>query len=174
MGVLNYYTFDPSDTPVTGLTPVTGWCGGIWFDNFELEKFDEPREIEEGKLLNIQKDSSIKVDYGKKRLCPRCENVAMFKHFFDPKKEFEVDECPACGRIWLDAGELTQIRDQYETEEERRTAARKCFAETFGSQIQSMLKESEEKRKQAGRIAHALRFICPSYYIPGKQDWGAF
>jgi hypothetical protein len=26
----------------------------------------------------------------------------------------------------------------------------------------------------AGRIAYTFRFICPSYYIPGGQDWGAF
>jgi hypothetical protein len=34
-------------------------------------------------------------------------------------------------------------------------------------------KTMEDLRK-ARRIAHAFRFICPSYYIPGEQDWGAF
>jgi len=24
------------------------------------------------------------------------------------------------------------------------------------------------------KISNMFRFICPSYYIPGKQDWGAF
>jgi hypothetical protein len=28
--------------------------------------------------------------------------------------------------------------------------------------------------KKARRIAHAFRFICPSYCIPGEQDWEAF
>jgi uncharacterized protein len=34
-------------------------------------------------------------------------------------------------------------------------------------------KTMEDLRK-ARRIAYTFRFICPSYYIPGEQDWGAF
>jgi hypothetical protein len=29
-----------------------------------------------------------------------------------------------------------------------------------------------EELRKARRIAYAFRFICPSYYIPGEQDWG--
>jgi len=28
--------------------------------------------------------------------------------------------------------------------------------------------------ESARKIANAFKFICPSYYIPGKQAWGAF
>jgi hypothetical protein len=28
--------------------------------------------------------------------------------------------------------------------------------------------------KKARKVSHAFRFICPSYYMPGEQDWGAF
>ncbi len=34
--------------------------------------------------------------------------------------------------------------------------------------------ENEENLQKAQRIARMLRFICPSYYIPGEQSWGAF
>jgi hypothetical protein len=34
--------------------------------------------------------------------------------------------------------------------------------------------ESQEKAEKARKVANMFRFICPSYYIPGKQDWGAF
>jgi hypothetical protein len=37
-----------------------------------------------------------------------------------------------------------------------------------------MRAESERGRNRAARFAHALRFITPSYYIPGDQDWGAY
>jgi hypothetical protein len=37
-----------------------------------------------------------------------------------------------------------------------------------------MRQASNEKREKAKRIGRILRFICPSYYIPGKQSWGAF
>ena len=39
-----------------------GGCGGIWFDAFELQKVDEPREIAGEPLLNIQRDEGLVVD----------------------------------------------------------------------------------------------------------------
>jgi len=33
---------------------------------------------------------------------------------------------------------------------------------------------NEAAREKVDRIARLFRFICPSYYVPGKQKWGAF
>ena len=98
----------------------------------------------------------------------------MLRHFFSVKQEVEVDECPSCGGYWLDFGELARLREQFENEEERNGAAEEYFEEIFGKELTAMREESEEKLKKARKIAHMFRFICPSYYIPGKQDWGAF
>jgi Zn-finger nucleic acid-binding protein len=98
----------------------------------------------------------------------------MMRHFFSVKREVEVDECAACAGIWLDAGELKRIRSLFNTEEERRQAAQEYFEEIFGEELDRMRRESQEKLERTRRIAHIFRFICPSYYIPGKQDWGAF
>jgi len=151
-----------------------GGCGGIWFDNWELKKFDEPHEHLGEQLLDIDIAPNIKVDYSKRRQCPKCAGVTMMRHFFSVKREVEVDECAACAGIWLDAGELKRIRSEFNTEEERRQAAQEYFEEIFGKELDRMRRESQEKLERARRIAHIFRFICPSYYIPGKQDWGAF
>jgi hypothetical protein len=37
-----------------------------------------------------------------------------------------------------------------------------------------MQAQDEEKLAKTRRVANVFRFICPTYYIPGKQDWGAF
>jgi hypothetical protein len=37
-----------------------------------------------------------------------------------------------------------------------------------------MSRESAEKLQKARRFARLFRFLLPSYYIPGKQRWGAF
>jgi hypothetical protein len=42
------------------------------------------------------------------------------------------------------------------------------------NELAQMEKESEEKYRKSRRIARMLRFLCPSYYIPGKQKWGAY
>lgn len=149
-------------------------CGGIWFDNFELEKVDEKHEAAGESLLNIERDENVKVDYSVIRACPKCNGPKMQKHFVSVKHEIEVDECPTCGGIWLDCGELGQIRNQYTTEEERSKAAHAYFSELFDDKLAAMRAESEAKLQKAKKFARVFRFICPTYYIPGKQEWGAF
>ena len=149
-------------------------CGGIWFDNYELEKFDETHESAGEGLLDIERDDSVIVDHTKRLKCPACDNVVMMRHFFSVKKEAEVDECPNCGGFWLDAGELGKIRSLFKTEEERHKAAEEYFSEVFGGELAAMEAEDQAKLNKVLKISNMFRFICPSYYIPGKQDWGAF
>lgn len=149
-------------------------CGGLWFDGHELKRVDEKHETAGEALLQIKRKPGISVDYSQKRYCPRCDDVVMMKHFMSVKREVEVDECGNCGGFWLDAGELGQIRNQFTTEADREKAAGTYFSETFGEELQKMLEESREKAERAHSIAKMFRFLCPSYYIPGKQKWGAF
>ena len=149
-------------------------CGGIWFDNLELKRVDEKHESAGESLLHIEKNPDTGVDYSRIRLCPKCGNQKMMKHFMSLKREVEVDECPACGGFWLDAGELGRIRGQFETEADRKRAADEYFSEVFGEELAKMRAEDDRKLRRARRIAKMFRFICPSYYIPGKQEWGAF
>ena len=151
-----------------------GGCGGIWFDNFELKKFDEPHESAGEALLDVERDESLIVDHTKRLKCPKCDDIVMMRHFFSVKKGVEVDECPGCAGFWLDAGELRKIRSLFETEEERHKAAEEYFEEVFGDQLRAMKAENEVKLAKTRKIVNLFRYICPSYYIPGKQDWGAF
>ncbi len=149
-------------------------CGGIWFDNFEIKKFDEPHESAGQALLDIERDEGITVDPERRFKCPKCDDIVLMRHFFSVKKQIELDECPGCGGFWLDAGELRGIRSLFETEQEKNDAADAYFDELFGDQLKAMQHESEEDLARTRRIANIFRFICPSYYIPGKQGWGAF
>jgi Zn-finger nucleic acid-binding protein len=150
-----------------------GGCGGIWFDWFELKKMDEPFE-QVGDALDIERDESIQVNPEQRRHCPHCGNVVMMRHFFSVKREIEVDECPKCGGFWLDYGELAHIREQYGSEAERDEEARERFAAMFDDELEKMSGESAEKLQKARRFARLFRFLLPSYYIPGKQHWGAY
>jgi hypothetical protein len=151
-----------------------GGCGGIWFDPFELRNFDELHESAGEALLEIGRDPSVSVDHTRKKKCPRCLEFIMMQHFFGSKRDVEIDECPSCAGIWLDVGELGRIRSLYDTEEKRSKAANQCLEDVFGDKIAAMQAESAEKLARSRRIARMFRFICPSNYIPGKQEWGAF
>ncbi|MFC1677013.1 zf-TFIIB domain-containing protein [Planctomycetota bacterium] len=149
-------------------------CGGIWFDNFEIRKFDEPHESLGAELLNVEKDPAVVVDRSKRLKCPKCDDIVMMRHFFSVKKQVEVDECPGCAGIWLDVGELGTMRSLFNTEQERHDAAEEYFDDIFGDKLAAMKAKNQVELEKARKIAKTFRFICPTKYIPGKQDWGAF
>ncbi len=152
-------------------------CGGVWFDNFELQKFDEQHESAGDELIKIMEQfHNPDVDTEAKIQCPRCESITLMRRFFSVKRHVAIDECAQCGGVWLDTGELLTIRKQYPTEEERNKAASAYIEDIFKNdpQIQAMKAEQQESLTKAKRFARMFRFICPSNYIPGDQDWGAF
>jgi hypothetical protein len=144
-----------------------GGCGGIWFDNYELKKFDEPHEAAGQELLDVERGSNVSLDHSAKRNCPKCDDVVMMRHFFSIKREVELDECPGCGGMWLDAGELGKIRSLYESEEQRRQAAQEYFDEVFGEKLEEMREQTEQSR--VNRVANVLKFLSPSHYLSGSK-----
>ena len=149
-------------------------CGGIWFSWMELQRFDEPKEAAGEALLDIDRVEGVSIDPGPLH-CPQCaDQIQLMRHFFSVKRDVTVDECPECGGYWLDPGELRSIRTDFASDEERRAAAEAYFDETFGGQLSAAHAETEEHLARAHKVANMFRFICPSYYIPGDQQWGAF
>ncbi len=131
-------------------------CAGIWFDNLELKKFDEPDEPS-GELLDLRPVRPAPVDLGKKRKCPRCGDAIMMRHFFSFKRQFEVDVCPNCAGCWLDAGEISLLRSEFKTETEKQAATRDFLAQEAGPQLALMLAKSREQLQQAQAIASVFR-----------------
>ncbi len=136
-------------------------CGGIWFDQTELEKFDERHEYDGGVLLDIHRDSNISIDMNKKRGCPKCRDVVMYKHFFSIKRKIEVDECYNCGGFWLDHGALSQIRKQFKTEGERDKATTKYIDPLVEKECGPILAKNEEKLIKTRKIVKLL--LSPFY-----------
>ena len=109
-------------------------CGGVWFDRFELKKFDEPLVEDAEALLSLmEKHGRQDLDHSARLRCPRHPEVVMMRHFWSPKRQVEIDECPKCAGIWLDCGELMHIRSLYMLEADRTVAAQKMVAEVMAS-----------------------------------------
>ena len=132
-------------------------CGGLFFDQFELRKVDEPTELLGDKLVELQKQEAKKAVSDERRNCPKCDNIVMMRHFFSVKKEVEVDECPGCGGIWLDAGELDKIRKEFSSDSARETATHKSFDNMFDPGIVQF--QSEEKRESIGKMGRLFSFF---------------
>jgi len=105
-------------------------CGGIWFDNFELNKVDEAHEKLGEALIALDFNPSATV-LRDKRPCPKCTGITMLQHKFNPDKAVIIDECPSCGGVWLDGGELADIRRPAPTTEDRKKAAQRFFTKLF-------------------------------------------
>ena len=165
-----------SERSVGGITVDTcqGGCGGIWFDWLEIKKFDEQHEEAGTELLDLERDPAVALDRSRRLRCPKCDDTIMMRHFFSVKREVEVDECPDCAGFWLDYGELGKIRSLFPSEAARKDAASKYFDDVFGDRLATMRKQSAERTEKVRRIVNMFKYICPSYYIPGKQEWGAF
>ena len=87
-----------------------GGCGGIWFDAFELQRFEGATGTAGEQMLRIERDPHLSVDHTRKRECPRCDGVKLKRHFSSAQRQVEVDQCPNCAGYWLDAGELEKVR----------------------------------------------------------------
>ncbi len=152
-----------------------GGCGGIWFDHYELAKLDEGTESAGEALLDVRHDPGVVVDPAERYRCPKSTTGAvLMRHFWSVKREVTIDECAECGGIFLDAGELGRIRNEFPTDEARHAAADAYFGEVVDPILERQHELDQEELARAQRFAHAFRFITPSWYIPGKQAGAAF
>ena len=84
-------------------------CGGIFFDNRELEHFDTPTSNAD-EILDIAMNTFFNpVNDDIIRTCPSC-GTTMEKEYI-PEAEITIDICHICGGKFLDNGEFQKIRD---------------------------------------------------------------
>ena len=85
-------------------------CGGLFFDNQELQKFNKiADDISEIKKV-LEGKSFIPVDESQTRICPSC-GKPMVKTSIKGLG-VQIDTCYTCGGIFLDNGELDIIRER--------------------------------------------------------------
>lgn len=130
-------------------------CGGMWFDNQELDrvlKLDEPAI---GGLLKLGKHTPTKNDPAMKRNCPRCVRIHLQRHFFSLARGVEVDTCYACGGVWVDAQGFIAVRAEYPSKEERSRLAAQWLKERDEERARKF-KAAEEERARAATVAGAI------------------
>jgi Zn-finger nucleic acid-binding protein len=137
---------------------VSPGCAGVWFDRFELSKVDDLREVQ-GEVLveHLSEQSHALLNTATRLRCPRDTDVVMMRRYFSPKGHIEIDECPACGGIWLDAGELEAIRGLFANAADRKEAS-EAFARAVMSspEAQKHERESQDFIRRLERISALL------------------
>ncbi len=133
-------------------------CGGIYFDNRELEHFDEQHEsINE--IYKIIKDKEFKkVEDDHKRKCPVC-GAMMVQNSTSANKTITIDCCYNCGGKFLDHGELEAMRQEYATEEERSEAFNKHFGAIHAINFEITIQEAKKTKKSRNITVFISRSI---------------
>lgn len=138
-------------------------CGGIWFDHFELQKFDEPHELG-GKLLEeVEKNPGFRRDPAQRLRCPRCKDVVMRQHFFSVKQNVQVDSCPGCGGYWLDHGELKLIRSEFASARARELATEKFLEDLDDRNVSKPCPERFAKSERAQSLSAMFTLVGSRY-----------
>ena len=75
-------------------------CNGIWMDKGELVKLLKDRKMSNYLTKHIGTKSRSPM------ICPRCGNIMDIEKADD----VEVDVCLTCGGVWLDSGELEELK----------------------------------------------------------------
>ncbi len=84
-------------------------CGGILFDNRELERFDEKHENADEIFEAIKEKTFEPANEVEVRICTICD-TPMVKQG-SGIEGVEIDVCNNCGAKFLDNGELKKIRE---------------------------------------------------------------
>lgn len=140
-----------------------GGCGGIWFDHFELQRFDERHEGEGAIAAHVERHPDLTRDPKQRLRCPRCRDVVLRQHFFSVKRRVEVDSCPGCGGYWLDHGELALIRDEFATAMDRQKAATKFLDDIDNQHVSSPCPVALNRADRAHSLSAMLKLVGSRY-----------
>jgi Zn-finger nucleic acid-binding protein len=94
-------------------TDVCEHCGGLWLDRHEPARFERPEQVFGDALVaHLQQFPTVLLDHSVRLQCPRHGDVTMLRRPYSARASVEVDVCPQCGGVWLDADELAEIRQR--------------------------------------------------------------
>lgn len=138
-------------------------CAGIWFDQFEFKKFDEPHEpaVTLLKLLPNQPAGAASISRLDRLDCPKCADVVMMRAFHSPLRQIEIDECPMCASVWLDHGELAFIRDMFRSEKQLKEYRQAAFERELGSEIDNHFSKRAADFERIDKYARLFRWLTP-------------
>lgn len=136
---------------------VSEHCGGVFLESSTLSLFECPTS-DRGRALadHLSQFHSDTIDLSCKVSCPSCTDTVMLRRYYSPLHVVEIDECPGCGAIWLDTGELSKLRSLMLNEKERGILRAQMLEEHRLPKIESMPYNNDYWIKREKRIGSLM------------------
>lgn len=114
-------------------------CGGVFLENQTLKLFECPKDRRgEALAKHLSQYHNDTIDIDKRVSCPSCTDVVMLRRYYSPLHVVEIDECPGCGGIWLDTGELAKLQSLMLNEKDRAILRAELMAEHRVPKVEGM------------------------------------
>jgi len=137
------------------LVDTCGGCGGIYFDEGEVSKIRAqggPKAFEElDNMIQPEPGHVPSADDGQRR-CPGCKaTMTRFRYMY--ASPVFLDSCDACGGVWIENGELIQMKEYLEAAK----AGKEPKPTTVP--IGTILHDRQEKARRAHVAAQAMAYL---------------
>lgn len=119
--------------------------GGLWFERFEIQKFDEGHDNLTNLLQLIPKKPTYP-EILKDRRSPRHPRVIMEQQAYGPRGTegvLTIDRCPVSAGLWLDLYEIQKIRELYPSDDYRQRAVTSFANQAFKDFPKSPMNSTE-------------------------------
>ncbi len=137
-------------------------CGGIYFDNRELNRFDESHEKIDEILEAIKGREFKKVDKTQIRECPVC-HIPMVK-MGSGAGGVEIDVCNTCGGKFLDNNELQIIRGSADDTGMNEWLDALC-EEMYKDDLRDAIGKNAEKQIKSSSRRQFFENLLRNYYL---------
>ena len=148
---------------------VSEHSGGIWFDHFELNKFTDPQSAAGRKLVEHIEKFSVRIsnETAQERLnCPVDHDIVMMRRFYSPKMRIQIDECPECGGIWLDPGELKDIVNLFRNETDVQKVTNRFIEEAMNNPVmQNYLTETNAFLEKLQNVVNVMSCVARTFWL---------
>jgi len=145
-----------------------GSCGGLWFEWNSVKKLKDRNPGTGAELLHVERAEGVHTFRDIQHPCPHCIRSLLYRHCFNRKFRYEIDQCAKCAGFWVDVGTLTRLPLKSPSPEEQETAAA-YFKNLFEDNLKPEYLPHPDTHEAAQTIHYIFRFLTPPTLFPAQR-----
>ena len=142
-------------------------CGGLWFEWNEIKKLKDRNPAAGEALLHVERAEGVHVFRDIQHPCPKCMHTLLYRHCFNRRFRYEIDQCSKCAGFWVDVGTLAGLEQRSPAASDHQTA-KEYFHSLFEESLPPENLTHPDTQEAAQIILHIFRFLTPAPLFPAE------